>query len=249
MGLVLALALSTGYYLWRGPGPSAPAMARPPQFEGNTVVIDAGHGGEDGGAVSPSGNVESGVNLAIARRLDALMGLYGVDVCMLRTEDVSLHDPEAETLREKKVSDLHNRVAVIEGIPNATLISIHQNTYAGSAKYHGAQVFFSNESLSLPLAQHIQNTLRTALDPENSRQATKIPDTVYLMNHITCRAILVECGFLSNPAEDALLQTGGYQTKIATALAGAYLSYDETNLEGVLPDESENSILLHGMRQ
>lgn len=235
--LVLALTLSTGYYLFHGPGASKTVMARPPRFDAGTVVIDAGHGGEDGGAVSAAGNVESRVNLAIAQRLDLLMGLYGVDVRMLRNEDVSLHDPEANTLREKKVSDLHNRVSMIEGTPDATLISIHQNTYAGSTKYHGAQVFFANEALSLPLAQHIQNTLRAALDPENGRQATRIPDTVYLMNHITCRAILVECGFLSNPAEDALLQTGGYQTKIAAALAGAYLSYDETNLEGDLPNE------------
>ncbi|MFR1480342.1 MAG: N-acetylmuramoyl-L-alanine amidase [Hydrogeniiclostridium mannosilyticum] len=87
-------------------------------------------------------------------------------------------------------------------------------------------VFYANGALSLPPAQHTQEVLRRALDPENSRQATKIPDSVYLMSHISCRAILVECGFLSNPSEDALLQTSGYQTKIAAALAGAYLGFD-----------------------
>lgn len=247
--VLAALAAGTGYYLFRWPGSAVETMARPERFCTATVVIDAGHGGEDGGAVSPAGNVESGVNLAIARRLDMIMGLYGVNVHMLRTEDVSLHDPSAVTLREKKVSDLHNRVDAIEATPNATLISIHQNTYNGSSKYHGAQVFYTNGDLSLPFAQHTQETLRLALDPENIRQAARIPDTVYLMNHISCRAILVECGFLSNPAEDALLQTGGYQTKVAAALAGAYLSYEEKSLEGELPNESQDSILLHGMRE
>lgn len=236
---MLALAVSTAYFMFFWPRQGAvAAMTRPQRFGGDTVVIDAGHGGEDGGAVSAAGNVESGVNLAVAKRLDAILGLYGVDTRMLRTEDVSLHDPSAVTMREKKVSDLHNRVAVVEATPNATLISIHQNTYDGGSKYHGAQVFYANGELSLPLAQHTQETLRLALDPENGRQAAKIPDSVYLMNHITCRAILVECGFLSNPAEDALLQTDSYQTKIAAAIAGAYLSFtEETNLEGDLPDE------------
>ena len=165
------------------------------------------------------------MNLAIATRLDHILGLFGANVVMLRTEDVSLHDDSASTLREKKVSDLHNRVARIEATPHATLISIHQNTYDGSSRYHGAQVFYANGALSLPLAQYTQEVLRRALDPENSRQATKIPDSIYLMSHISCRAILVECGFLSNPSEDALLQTSGYQTKIAAALAGAYLGF------------------------
>lgn len=222
-----ALALSTCYHLffWREAG--WPAMARPVRFYGATVVVDAGHGGEDGGAVSPAGTVESGVNLAIARRLDLLLGFYGADVVMLRTEDVSLHDPDAATLRQKKSSDLHNRAERIASIPNATLISIHQNTFSGGSRYHGAQVFFSPGEESRMLAVHTQEVLRLALDPDNSREAAQIPESVYLMNHIDCRAILVECGFLSNPAEDALLQTGGYQTKIATALAAAYLSGPE----------------------
>lgn len=236
--LMLALVLSTGYYLFGWQGGGVPALARPGRFSQATLVIDAGHGGEDGGAVSQAGNVESGINLSIARRLDAILGLFGADVVMLRTEDVSLHSPEASTVRERKVSDLHNRVDMIEAAPNATLISIHQNKFDGGAQYHGAQVFYAGTEGSQALARFTQEVLRQALDPENSRKAAKIPDTVYLMNHITCRAILVECGFLSNPAEDALLQTGGYQTKIAAALAGAYLSFnDTTNWEGDIPIE------------
>ncbi len=227
LGLVLALAAATCYHLFLWPGTATPTMARPARFAADTVVIDAGHGGEDGGAVSKAGNAESHVNLAIATRLDHIFGLFGVETRMLRSEDVSLHDLSASTLRQKKVSDLHNRVDAIESTPHATLISIHQNFYNGNAKYHGAQVFYADTALSLPLAQYTQEILRQALDSENSRQAAKIPDSIYLMNHISCRAILVECGFLSNPAEDALLQTGGYQTKIAATLVGAYLSFDE----------------------
>lgn len=199
-----------------------------------TVVIDAGHGGEDGGAVSVSGVPESGINLSVALRLDQLLSFCGVRTEVLRTEDISLHDSSAATLRERKVSDIHNRVARIEAVENATLISIHQNTYQ-NPKYHGAQVFYANEALSLPLAQLTQSTLRQALDPNNTRAAAKIPSTVYLMNHITCRAILVECGFLSNPEEDRKLQSPVYQTQIAAALAGAYLQFQDLNEKGELP--------------
>lgn len=223
--LMTALAGGTLFHLFYGMDRPVQAM-KGVRFSGETVVIDAGHGGEDGGAVSLSGVPESSINLEIALKLDQLLGFYGVSAVMLRTEDVSLHDDSANTLREKKVSDLHNRAARIEAIENATLISIHQNTYAGSSKYYGAQVFYANGELSLPLAKHIQETLRLLLDPANKRVATEIPDNVYLMNHVSCRAVLVECGFLSNPEEDLLLQESGYQTKLAAALAGAYLSFD-----------------------
>ena len=225
--LVLAAALlltTLTIRLDRGGEEAVPTLAGPPQLQGTTVVIDAGHGGEDGGAVSSAGTVESGLNLAIALRLDAVLALYGVDTVLLRTEDVSLHDPDAKTLREKKASDLRNRAEMVEAIPNALLVSIHQNTYAGSSRYRGAQVFYADAESSGALAEHAQSILRQALDPENTRQAAKLPGAVYLMDHITCPAILVECGFLSNPEEDALLRTTGYQTKLASALASALLT-------------------------
>ena len=216
-------ALLVGFLLWRPELPFAPTMTTPAQSE-VTVVIDAGHGGEDGGAVSPSGAVESSINLEIALRLDAVLGLYGVDTALLRTEDVSLHDPGAQTLREKKASDLRNRAELVAAVPNALLVSIHQNTYQGSNRYHGAQVFYADAASSQPLAEHVQEILRTALDPGNTRQAAKLPGSVYLMEHVSCPAVLVECGFLSNPEEELLLKTSEYQTKLAAALAGALLS-------------------------
>lgn len=235
MAVIIALALGTAACFFQKPVVDS-ALA-PARFSGETVVIDAGHGGEDGGAVSVSGAIESQINLAIALRLDQILGLYGVNTVLLRDSDVSLHDPDAQTLREKKVSDLHNRVAAIQTLEDPILISIHQNTYT-SSRYHGAQVFYANGELSLPFAQVTQTVLKQALDPSNERQPTRIPESVYLMNHISCRAILVECGFLSNPQEDALLQSSGYQTKLAAALAGAYLSYQQMNLEGETPNAS-----------
>lgn len=193
----------------------------PQRFAGETLVIDAGHGGEDGGAVSVSGVSESVINLAVARRLDGIMGLYGVSTLMLRTQDVSLHDSNVTGIRNQKVSDLHNRVEAVNAAGSATLISIHQNSFT-DPKYDGAQVFYAPTQGSQYFAEYTQELMRVSLDPENDRLAKPIPDSVYLMNHIDCRAILVECGFLTNPAEDLLLQDPDYQLKLAVAVAGAY---------------------------
>lgn len=221
---------------------SVPALApaRPP-----VLVIDAGHGGEDGGAVSPSGVTESGINLAIAQRLDLIAGLLGIDCVMLRDRDVSLHSAGAVTLREKKVSDLHNRVDAVNGIEGAVLISIHQNSYP-DPRYGGAQVFYAPTDGSQALAQTLQETLRSCLDPDNTRKAKPIPDTIYLMNHVRCTAALAECGFLTNPEEEALLRSSKYQTKIAAALASGYLRSLTQEGERI---EGENAVLLHPMRQ
>ena len=115
--VVLCLA-AVGLFQWRADRSITPVFARMTQ---QTLIIDPGHGGEDGGAVSGNGQAESQINLAIALELDQLMGFYGVPTVMTRNTDVSIHDADAKTLREKKVSDLHNRVALIERIPNATL--------------------------------------------------------------------------------------------------------------------------------
>ena len=187
------------------------------------LVLDAGHGGEDGGAVSLTGVPESQINLAIVLKLRDVLGLYGVDPILLREEDVSLHDEDAETLREKKSSDLKNRVAAIEKAEGGALISIHQNTYP-SGRYHGAHVFYAPTDGSQALAEHVQSSIRTALQPGNERAVKQIPSTVYIMNHITCPAILIECGFLTNPEEEALLRDEDYQRRLAAVIAAAWLT-------------------------
>lgn len=223
LGLLLAVLLGVLVPLppWGG---TAAVFTRMPE---QTLILDPGHGGEDGGAVSVSGVPESGINLSIALELDQLMGFFGVRTILTRSSDVSIHDGRAKSLREKKVSDLHNRVDIINSTAGATLISIHQNS-APDGRYHGAHVFYGDEVLSRPLAQTIQSGIRDALDPENHREAQRAAESIYLMNHISCRAVLVECGFLSNPREERLLRDPAYQKKLAMVLAASYLTQGDT---------------------
>lgn len=186
-------------------------------------VIDAGHGGEDGGAVSLSGIPESQINLSVARKLEELLIFYGIPTCMTRKEDISLHDPGAKTLREKKVSDLHNRVSYMKSIQNPVLVSIHQNSYQ-DPRYKGAQVFFADTPGSDILATQIQAVLNESLNRQNARKPQRIPGTVYLLAHIDCPAVLVECGFLTNPEEETLLRQNDYQKKLSVCIAGAILT-------------------------
>lgn len=219
IGTVVLLALTMG----RLNGLMEPVMEPAVIQRTGPLVLDAGHGGEDGGAVSLTGTPESQINLAIVLKLRDILGLYGVNPILLREEDVSLHDGSANTLREKKRSDLKNRVAAVEDVEGGTLLSIHQNTYPGS-RYHGAHVFYAPTDGSRALAEHIQNSIKTALQPENERAVKQIPDTVYIMNHVTCPAVLVECGFLTNPEEESLLRDEDYQRRLAAVIAGAWLT-------------------------
>jgi N-acetylmuramoyl-L-alanine amidase len=197
-----------------------------PWTVGPHLILDAGHGGEDGGAVSVTGIPESQINLALVLKMDDLLGFYGVSPTLLRREDISLHDSTAVTLREKKVSDLKNRVAAIQETEQAVLLSIHQNSYP-EERYHGTQTFYAPTEGSQQLAEHIQMTIREVLQSDNTRDAKKIPDTVYLMNHIDCPAVLVECGFLTNREEEALLREDTYQKKLAAVLTASWLTAPE----------------------
>lgn len=203
---------------------STPAVEPVVVGTAGTLILDAGHGGEDGGAVSLTGVPESQINLEIVRRMDDLLGLCGVAPVLLREEDVSLHDDDAVTLREKKASDLKNRAEMIEAVEDAILISIHQNTYT-DGRYRGTQAFYAPTEGSRELAAQLQQAVRASIQPENSRQEKAIPDTVYLLNHITCPGVLVECGFLTNSEEEALLRDPGYQKKLAAALVSAWLTW------------------------
>lgn len=219
LGTVLLLVLALGRLNeWMEPAMEPTIIQRK-----GPLVLDAGHGGEDGGAVSITGAPESEINLSIVLKLRDVLGLYGVDPILLREEDISLHDSNASTLREKKRSDLKNRVAAAEEVEGGTFLSIHQNTYP-SGQYYGAHVFYAPTENSQPLAEHIQNSIKTALQPYNERTVKQIPDTVYIMNHITCPAVLIECGFLTNPEEEALLRDQTYQRKLAAVIAAAWLT-------------------------
>lgn len=213
-----------------------------------TVVIDPGHGGEDGGAVAPDGTEEADLNLEIARRLNVILQFMGEETLLLRDSDISLHDPSASTIREKKVSDIHNRVDTVNAQESAVLISIHQNFFS-SSKYHGAQVFYGGNPLGQPWAELTQKNLRSRLDPDNKRQVKPIDRGVYLMNHISCPALLVECGFLSNPEERWLLKDPGYQTALAAVIAGSYVQSTQEKGETPYVSQGEEGILLYPVRE
>lgn len=190
-------------------------------------VIDAGHGGEDGGAVSASGTPESGINLEISLRLRDLLHFCGMETHMIRTEDISVNTPGLATFRERKSSDLKNRTMTVNGIPNAVLISIHQNSLPSVPSVHGAQVFYNHVDGAQPLAEQIQASLNLSVNTGNEKQPRKIPDSIYLMKHAQAPAVLVECGFLSNAAETQLLQTAAHQKIIAAAILSGVLTAGE----------------------
>ena len=180
------------------------------------IVIDAGHGGEDGGAISCTGALESNINLAIAQRLNDLMRFLGFHTKMTRTEDISIYT-EGESLSQKKVSDLKERIRICNQINDAILLSIHQNNFA-DGKYSGAQVFYSTTDGSEQLAREIQDRFVSTINPGSNRSIKKAQG-IYLLENIQCPGVLIECGFLSSPEEEARLRSDAYQKKVCCVIA------------------------------
>lgn len=186
-----------------------------------TLILDAGHGGADGGAVSVTGTSESTLNLAVTLKLEALAELYGVVPVLTRQSEDIDYPPDAATIHAKKVADTKAREALIGSFDNAVLVSIHQNKYSTSQP-RGSQVFYAPTEDSQALAEAVQGTL-AGVSEDNHRGVVRIGKDVYLMNHITCPGVLVECGFVSNPAEARLLEDPTYQLKLAAAVLGGVL--------------------------
>lgn len=182
------------------------------------IVVDAGHGGIDGGATSCTGVLESTINLQIAKRLDDLMHLLGYETVMIRTTDTSIYT-EGNTIASQKVSDLKERVRIANETENAILISLHQNTFSDS-RYGGAQVFYGGSDNSRELAAAVQSALCDTVNPGSNRKCKKAQG-VYLMEHIECTGVLIECGFLSNPEEEAKLRNIEYQKKLSCVIAAS----------------------------
>ena len=190
--------------------------------ERSTVIIDPGHGGVDGGATSYSGVLESKINLDIALKLNDMMRLLGIRTIMIRETDRSIYT-EGETIAQKKASDLRERVRIINETRNALVVSIHQNTFPDE-KYWGAQVFYPKTSGSKELADMMQKQLNINLMPDNNR-LPKVAKGIYLMEHIQNPGILLECGFLSNPQEEALLRSEEYQKQLCAVITGVCAQY------------------------
>ena len=200
-----------------------------PIDQDHCVIIDAGHGYPDGGATSVSGVLECTLNLQIAQKTEAVLSLLGIHTYMLRETEESIYS-SGNSIAQKKISDTRNRVKMVNEVEDGILISIHQN-YFSDSQYRGAQVFYSDSESSKQFAGDIQRNFVSALQPDNHRMPKKSTG-VYLMEHIDCTAVLVECGFLSNPSEDALLSNQDYQKKIAGILAISAANYlDRSSLD------------------
>ncbi len=186
-----------------------------------TVVVDAGHGGMDGGCVSVNGVAEKGINLAIAESERDLLTVMGFEPVLTRDRDISIYDQGVEGLGEQKKSDMKNRLAIINEAENGIALSIHQNQFTDS-KYSGAQMFYSRRNHSGEmLAAAMQKQFVSLLQPDNERETKPVDDELYLLDQTDTPAVMIECGFLSNPEEAALLESSDYQKKVAfTVLTG-----------------------------
>lgn len=200
-------------------------VTSPIYFEDQIIILDPGHGGVDGGAVSKAGLIEKDVNLSIAQKLRELLELSGYCVVMTREDDRSIHDSDAVTIKEMKSSDIRNRLALMEAYPGSIFVSIHQNHFSQS-QYHGSQFFYApNSEESKILANCLKNAVRNQLQPTNEREIKPCESNVYLIYHATTTAVLAECGFLSNPDEARLLSENEYQEKIAFVLFQGLMDY------------------------
>ena len=190
-----------------------------------TVIVDAGHGGDDGGAIGIDGTVEKDINLDIALKLEKILKFYGFNVIMTRTQDVMTCDDGLDSLRKRKISDIHNRFELMRKNPDAIFISVHQNKFEDSSQ-HGTQVFYSgNDERSKELAEAIQTSVTLTLQRKNDRGVKKSGSGIYLLYHAKIPAVLVECGFISNSDEVKKLKDESYRMKLAILIADGLLKY------------------------
>jgi N-acetylmuramoyl-L-alanine amidase len=198
-----------------------PTSARPSTSSFQTVILDAGHGGEDGGAIGQLDGreiYEKNINLSITLMLRDMLEADGVNVILTREEDVLLYDRNTDYQGRKKVLDLAARLHIGATTPDALFVSIHMNAFT-QPKYKGLQVYYSpNHALSATLAESIQTFTAQQLQKDNDRKIKRADSNIFLMDHLQCPAVLVECGFLSNPDDCELLSQEEYQKKIAFVL-------------------------------
>ncbi len=190
-----------------------------------SIVIDPGHGGEDGGASAYGDVPEKALNLYIGLIMRDMLVFFGVDAVMTRSDDVLLYDPNSDYKGHKKSQDLSNRLKIARNTPNAIMISVHMNAFPES-KYKGTQVYFSpNNDSSRILAGTIQENVKNMIDPQNGRKIKKADKNIYLLNYFEGTGVLIECGFLSNPDEYNALCDPAYRQKLSAVFCGSILQY------------------------
>ena len=184
-----------------------------------TVVLDAGHGGEDGGAVGHDGTLEKDLNLILCYQIRDILNSQGINVVMTREEDRLLYKDSENIKGRRKQYDLRNRVNIAKECDDALFVSIHMNKFP-EEKYSGLQVYYSrNNKDSKNIAQSIQSATARYLQSDNSRQIKESTGNIYLLDMLECPAVLIECGFLSNPNECAQLNSEEYRKKLALIIS------------------------------
>ncbi len=192
-----------------------------PAGSGLTLVIDAGHGGEDGGATAENIR-ESVLNLSVARKTELLSDFLGFTTLMTRESETISYPPEADTVKKRKMADMRRRVKLVSSVRSPVFISIHQNKFSLPSAY-GFEAYFGACEGSAELADTIQSLVNALLEKDNRRTSARISDEIYIMKNVGCPAVLVECGFISNPRERERLTDGGYQRKLSAIIVGSVL--------------------------
>ena len=191
---------------------------------GKVVVIDAGHGKPDEGAESSSGTTEAETNLKIALKVQNLLEQSGCTVILTRSDENAIYDIDSKTLKQKKISDIRNRVKIGNESSADIFVSIHLNKIPQS-QYYGWQCFYkANDENSIKLAKQLQENLNESIQKENKRVAMKL-DTVYIMKHVEIPISIVECGFLSNQEEENQLLDDSYQNRLAWGIYNGIQEY------------------------
>lgn len=188
------------------------------------IVLDAGHGKPDEGAQSSTGTTEAETNLKIALKVQSLLEQSGATVILTRSDDEAIYDLDSKTLKQKKISDIHNRVKIGNEAQADIFVSIHLNKIP-QEQYWGWQCFYKegNEQ-SIKLAKSLQENLNESIQKENKRVAMKL-ENVYIMKHVEIPISIVECGFLSNKEEEKLLLEDSYQDKLAWGIYNGIIDY------------------------
>lgn len=191
---------------------------------GKTIVIDAGHGVPDEGAQSSTGTTEAETNLKISLKVQNLLEQSGCTVILTRSDENAIYDVDSNTLKQKKISDIRNRVKIGNESSADIFVSIHLNKIP-QQQYYGWQCFYKegNEQ-SNKLAKSIQENLNKSMQKENNRVAMKI-DNIYIIKHVEIPTSIVECGFLSNPEEEKQLLDDNYQNRLAWGIYSGIINY------------------------
>lgn len=209
------------------------------------LLLDPGHGGEDGGAVACDGTIEAELNWKISNRCLELSLFLGLPAELTREAYEIQYPEDAKTVKAKKTADQKSRAALVNSRDHVILLSIHQNKFTSASPF-GPQVFYNDRETAQSLAERLQEALTGQLCPSSRRVAAPVSEDVWLMRQAVGPAVLVECGFLSNSEETEKLKSMEYQKRLCLLIVGSYIQEIQKT---EAPDESENNLLLYGLRQ